>query len=131
MNVHLMLEQSGSFVTRYGQTKRATLHIVCRENRTDLYVNMDGEFLADSGGFGDVIWRVGSAKAQRIAMTASTDHEALGLWNGSGIGAIKGLMKADHLLIEIVPYNESPAQIDFDVRRLEDAIKPLRKSCDW
>jgi type VI secretion system protein VasI len=40
-------------------------------------------------------------------------------------------MDADNLVAQITPYNESPVTAIFDTSGLENAIKPLRETCNW
>ncbi|HHD81926.1 MAG TPA: hypothetical protein ENK94_01905, partial [Campylobacterales bacterium] len=59
----------------------------------------------------------------------STDHEAT--FPPKSIGFTKDLIKHDKLLVQLTPYGDSPVMTTFDIGGLEEAIKPLRKACNW
>jgi type VI secretion system protein VasI len=130
-NVFLSLESATEFPDRYSKPKRATLLITCRENSTDLFLVFGGMFMADSGGFGQVTYRIDKKRAKTKEFTESTNHEALGLWNGSGIPLAKELIGSTTLTIRATPFNESALTVEFSTTGLAEAIRPLRQSCTW
>lgn len=130
-NVYVSLESENSFQTPLNGEQRATIQITCREKSTDFYVYMGGMFLADSSEFGSVIYRIDKNKADWMNMSESTNHEALGLWQGSGIRFVKKLTTGQNLLLKITPFNQSPITVEFKIAGLAEAIKPLRQACGW
>ena len=63
---------------------------------------------------------------------ASTDNEALGLWNGrQSIPAIRRFIGAEEIVMRLTPYNESPIEFSFSLNGLESAILPLQAACNW
>jgi type VI secretion system protein VasI len=130
-NVYLILESNGEFAGKFGSSQKATLYIACRENKTDLYVVLGDHFLASSGGFGTVTYRIDKRAAKERQFVESTDNSALGLWNGVGVSIIKELLSGASLLIRVTPFNESSITVEFTIAGLEEAIKPLRKACGW
>lgn len=130
-NVFMRLVSENTFSDRYGNQRAGDIYIVCREHRTDLYIILGGMFLADSGGFGQVTVRIDRNKARVLYFSASTDHQALGLWRGAGVGFIKQMMNGKRVLFEVTPFNESAVTVEFEIDGLDNAIKPLRKACGW
>lgn len=110
----------------------ATLHLRCLENSTNLFVKLNGHFLADIQGYGDVTYRIDDLQARTVGMKESTDNKALGLWSGgSAIPMIRRLIGHDEMLIRVTPYNQSAITVTFPIRDLEEEIKPLRSACNW
>jgi len=130
--VILHLESRDEVRGRYGDTTTPSLILRCMENTTSLFINPGGHFLSDIQGYGRVTYRIDDNQASAWNMTASTDNEVLGLWNGGkSIPQIKKLVQGESLLIRLTPYNESPLEFGFDLPGLGEAIKPLRKACNW
>jgi type VI secretion system protein VasI len=81
---------------------------------------------------GKVIYRLDEKPAGEKNMRESTDHKALGLWNGgASIPFIKQMFSHEKLLIRATPHSESPVTATFAISGLENAIKPLRENCGW
>jgi len=115
-----------------GQVGPANLIMRCMENRTNVFFRLNGAFLADSGGFGNVTLRIDDGSPINIGMSASTNNEALGIWEGNiAIGFIRPMLGAERLLIRITPFNESPVDLAFPLAGIEEAIAPLREACGW
>jgi len=88
--------------------------------------------MSDLEGRGTVTYRIDTAKAQKKEFTESTDHEALGLWNGgSAIPWIKAMFGGARMYVEATPFSESAVSDFMPISGLEEAIKPLRESCGW
>lgn len=111
---------------------RPTLIVRCLENTTAAYINFDGHHMADIQNYGRVTFRVDKQKAFTRSMDGSTDNRSLGLWGGgSAIPLIKKLIGGESLLIQATPYSESSMTFTMDISGLDEAIKPLRKACNW
>lgn len=118
--------------SRFDGMKNADLLLRCKENTTSAYFIFAGQFMSDIQGFGRIDYRVDDTKAKHVNARASTDNEALGLWNGgSAIPFIKGIMGGNSLYVRATPYNESMIEMTFPISGLEEAIKPLREACHW
>lgn len=116
---------------RFGRNKYPQVTVACVEGHTNFYFTVDGMFLADSGGFGDVVVRLDKAKARTLPMLESTDHTALGLWQGAGVKLIKQMAAAANAVVVMTPFNESQVTFEIDLTGMATALKPLRKSCGW
>ncbi|WP_162500811.1 type VI secretion system-associated protein TagO [Modicisalibacter coralii] len=115
-----------------GPAGYATLHLRCLENSTNLYVKMNGHFLADSGGYGRVTYRIDDNRAHTVSMHESTDNKALGLWSGGrAIPVIRRFFGHDQVIMRVTPFNQSPVEVKFPIKGIEEKIKPLRTACHW
>jgi type VI secretion system protein VasI len=130
-NVFLNLKSNDQIEGRLGRQGYANINIACSEGKTDIYFTFAGQFLADIQGYGDLIVRLDKEKARTISFTESTDHEALGLWNGSGGRFIKSLFGRKKMLVRVTPYNQSSITTEFNIAGLDLAISPLRAACRW
>ncbi len=130
--VQLSVAAREPFADRFGRPHTARLWLRCVENTTALILDFADTFMADTGSFGVVTIRLDKGKAFEKRMTESTDHNALGLWNGgSAIPLIKSMFGKDAMLVRATPYSESPITVEFPVSGLEEAIGPLREACGW
>ncbi|QDC11359.1 hypothetical protein FHY55_19910 [Oceanicola sp. D3] len=128
----LRLESRDVVRGKYNGTATPSLILRCMENTTSMFINPGGHFLSDIQGYGKVTYRIDDLKAASWRMSASTDNEVLGLWSGSkSIPQIKKLIQGNSLLVRLTPYNESALEFGFDLAGLNEAIKPLRKACNW
>jgi type VI secretion system protein VasI len=94
-------------------------------NVTSSYVDLE-----NSLGSGDikVTYRIDNGKSVTEIWGISNRHDSVGRWNsGDSIPFIKGLLKKNSIFFEIAPYISTR----FDVKGLEEAVKPLRKACGW
>jgi len=114
----------------YGEDVIPTLHIRCVENRTAVTIYFGGHFMSDHR-HGRVDYRIDDTPARHRQFRGSNNHEYLGLWRGTGIGFIKSLFGHDKLYVRATPYSESSVSTTFRIGGLEDAIRPLRHSCNW
>lgn len=115
-----------------GTSSRGELVIRCMENTTSIHTKWGGHFMADIQGLGRVSYRIDDMTASSSNMVPSSNHEALGLWNGgSSIPFIKSMLGASTFLVRATPLNESPMEMSFDISGLDVAIAPLRDACGW
>lgn len=130
-NVYLALTSDDYIRGRFGESGPMILNINCRENTTRLYIIFNGMFMSDYQ-YGTVTYRLDNKKAAKKRMQESTDHEALGLWNGgASIPFIKKMFGHEKMLVQATPYNESAVKATFTIAGIEEEIKPLREACNW
>ncbi len=110
--------------SRWG--KPVVLIARCKSNATDVYINWN-DYLGDTAR---VLTRIGSQDAVTKEWSLSTNSQATFHPIGE-ISFIKEMMKADKLVAQVTPYNESPITAVFDTAGLDNAIKPLRETCHW
>lgn len=125
-NVYLRLIAEKPVSGKYGRESQPTLLIRCKENKTNLFIPF-GFFLGSDST--RVTTRLDKEKARTSTWSISTDHEAI--FAPRDISFTKKLMQHDRLLVQLTPYGESPVMTEFDVRGLENAVKPLREACNW
>ena len=97
----------------------------CQSNKTNVYINW-GEYL---GREAIVLTRIGNNKANTSKWGISTDSKAT--FNNKPITFLKTMSKSNKLVAQITPYNESPVTAIFDISGLDNALKPLRETCNW
>lgn len=131
-NVSLTLTSSDKHPGKFGGSKESTIFIACRENTTSIYVSFADHFMSDNAGGGEVTYRIDKKEAAKKSFRESSDNSVLGLWSGaSAIPFIKGLVGGETLLLRAIPFSESAVTATFDIRGLENALKPLRTACKW
>ncbi len=97
----------------------------CQSNTTEVYINWN-DYL---GSEAEVTSRVGSATANTQRWGLSTDKQAT--FHPRPIAFLRSMLDADRFVAQVTPYNESPTTAVFDVRGLDNAIRPLRETCSW
>jgi type VI secretion system protein VasI len=116
------------------QKTRPLLHIRCKENKTNVFIDLGVGPENTSGSYGDkyafVTFRFDNDKARKEKLGVSTDRKAL-FFSGRHIPTAKKMMKHERLLITFTPSNSVPQTTTFDLKGLSDKIKPLRKACHW
>lgn len=128
-----LVSKSDELITgRFSGAGRAELLLRCLENTTNLYVKMNGHFLADIQGYGNVRYRIDDRQPATLRMKESTDNEALGLWSGGqSIPVIRRMFGHDKVTMQVTPFNQSPVTVSFPITGLEETIAPLRQACHW
>jgi type VI secretion system protein VasI len=97
----------------------------CKSNTTDLYIGWN-DYL---GSEADVLTRVGDNKAITQRWSMSTDKKAT--FHSTPISFLKGMLTSTKMVAQVTPYNESPVTAIFNTSGLENAIIPLRETCNW
>lgn len=107
--------------------------IRCMEKKTALYFNTGCHMTSSTyDDYGNITYRLDSTPAQTVSGRSSTDSKALGLWSGStAIPLIKKMFGKSSFVVRMTPYGENPFTATFSIHGLEQAIMPLRKSCNW
>ena len=123
--VILSLSSDNTIYSSY-RTERPSLYLRCAENKTEAYIAW-GVFLGSDNT--KVLLRYDKEKAKTRRWGLSTDHKAT--FVRGNIPFIKKLLKHKKLLLRVTPYSDSPVTATFDLRGLNEAIKPLRKACHW
>lgn len=124
-NVMLRLESDEEVYGSFGSS-RPSLHLQCRENRTDAYVYwgtyVDNEAVA-------VLTRFDSEKATEQRWSISTDRNAT--FAPKPIAFIRKLLEHERFLAQVTPYGKSPVLTTFTLNGLAEAVKPLVEACHW
>lgn len=126
VNVVLTLNANELVTSGYNQVE-PTLVLRCAENTTNAYL-VWGLYLGLDKT--KMLTRLDKQEALISWWSISTDNKAVFV-RGSDIQFIKKLMNHEKLLAQITPYGESPVIATFDIGGLSEAIKPLRKACNW
>jgi type VI secretion system protein VasI len=126
VNVHLVFFSNEPVKSGY-KTVKPTLHVMCVENQTNVYISWELYLGLEET---QMLTRFDKEKAKTTAWSLSTDNKAV-FYRGSAVEFAKNIMQHQSLLLQITPYGESPVMATFDVSGLTEAIKPLRQACQW
>lgn len=110
-----------------------TLTSLCRSNKTQLYIDFGSYLGSDSSSVYSkwkyITIRVGSADARKEKWGVSTDHKAA--FAPRAIRLLKEMLRADDLVVQVVPYGSNPITAVFDLSGMRSAITPLAETCHW
>lgn len=119
----IMMLTADSGRTRWGEP--VTLFARCRSNSTEVYISWN-EYL---GSESNVLTRIGDEPATSRQWSVSTNSQAS--FHPRPIAFLKEMMKADSMVAQTTPYNENPVTAIFDITGINNAITPLRETCNW
>lgn len=116
--------ESSTGRSRWG--KVPTLILRCQSNKTEMYILWDDYLGRDSQ---PVTIRVDSQGAVTLDWALSTDSKAT--FAPQPITLLKELLNSSKFIAQTIPYNSNPVTAVFDISGLDEAIKPLRETCNW
>lgn len=134
VDVYLTVESGEAVPIDYGEPQRARFQISCRDNVTTATFWIGGNYLSDYGVYGQLLYRVDDHTSQAIRAKTTADSEYIGLLSGAAaIPFVKALFGGQRLLVSARPVNQSdtPVEMEFNITGLEEAVAPLRRSCNW
>lgn len=115
-----------------GQSSPLSLIIACRSNVTSLSVTFGGNIVSSVLDEVPVSLVINGTKKLARTFEVAQDFKAVGLWTGGvSIPTVKALIGARELKLTGAQFFSKKVTAAFDVRGLEQAIKLLRKNCDW
>ena len=115
--------KSSSAVSIWG--KPIALVLRCKSYETNAYIGWQ-DYL---GSETVVTTRIGKDKAKTARWNLSND--GLSSFHTKPIDFIKNMMGNDVLVAQTTPYRESTVTAIFNISGLENAIEPLRTTCNW
>jgi len=112
--------------------------IVCLEpsmvvafSATDLSTYTD-DLLESHGEYGFVRYRLDKEQAKKMKMKLGKSQRTIGIGSSEqAISFIKEMFGHDKMLLEIDRSGRGPTTLEFSIKEIEEAIKPLRKACNW
>lgn len=107
-----------------GVTPRITIR--CKQNQTDFIVHWSTFINNDDTA---VLTRIDKDKAQTTSWNVSTDY--VSTFARNPIPLIKSMQGKSTLIVGVTPHSSSPLIAEFDITGIREAIKPLRKTCNW
>jgi len=109
-----------------------SIHMACRENETNLWIYFGDCFMSSIQGKGKITYRLDSESAINKNFRESNNNMALGLWSGGrAIPFIKQMLGHERLIVRATPFSDSKVTAEYTIDGLEEAVKPLRKACNW
>lgn len=123
-------------LTLKAEDERVWVVIRCKNNNTEFFINWDTPLEEYEDIYGNkktyVLTRIGKEDAIKATWQLSTDRQATFHPDGSPISFIKKLMLTDKYLAQVTrSYNPNPFTATFDIKGLDNAIKPLAETCHW
>lgn len=118
------------------EDERFWMVIRCKNNNTELYINW-GRYLKvytdllERHKSTPVLIRIGKEEAKESHWSLSTDERATFHPDDSIIPFIKKLIVNDTLLAQVPGIANSTHRAIFDIKGLDNAIKPLKETCHW
>lgn len=109
---------------RYGDA--LTLHIRCRNGKTEAYVDWS-TFLGSD--YITVTSRIDKLQAEKSTWSLSTDKKAS--FMPQAVTTLKKFIGASSYVVNLTPYSENPITAVFDVSASEEAFKDIRRDCKW
>lgn len=97
----------------------------CKSNKTDFYIGWN-DYL---GGKANVLARVGDKKASTSEWSMSSTKKAT--FHPQPVELLKEMLESTTFVAQVTPYNENPITAIFNTSGLNNAIKPLRETCNW
>lgn len=133
INVYLSIDANKAISGWPHDNVTPSLHIRCKENETNVYINLGMRPTTEYGSYGaDYAYlrlRHDDDKAYKEKFSVSTDGEAV--FFSSPVPTAKKMLKHKTLLVEFTPYNSSPQMTSFDLSGLGEKITPLKEACHW
>lgn len=124
IDVQLTLKASRN---SYGDNHGVYFIARCKDKKTDVYI-LWNELIDDS----EVEYKLDDNEPLKGLWSKSTDREATFYYSYLlNEEFLQTLFGAKTLSATIVPYNEIPLSVSFNMSGLEVAIIPLRKACAW
>ncbi len=112
-------------------TLRASLSIECKANTTSIDFHFGGCIVSSAAGFGRVTFLTDSDQPFEESLMSESSR-SLGHWTDEqAVPLIKKLLTKSTLRIQAKTYGDNPADLKFNIRGLDEMIKPLRSACSW
>lgn len=128
----MMLESDNIVDESAGDDGYGIVGIMCGKKTTKIIFEAGKYYLSDNGDYGRVIYRLDKEKAKATQMEVSSSKQSIGLLSGAkSIPFIKEMFGHNKMVVQITPYQKAPETMEFTIKDLEEAIKPLREACGW
>lgn len=115
---------------KYG--KSIDLMLRCQSNTTEAYIVWN-DYLGNDGDIYDhykyVTYRIDKNPAKKARWTISTDNEAT--FVSKPIEFIRQLSNSSKLVVQTIPYNESPTNAVFDLSGIDKVAAQVAETCHW
>jgi Type VI secretion system VasI, EvfG, VC_A0118 len=109
------------------KTETPTLLIRCRERKIDLIIHVGMSANVEYGGGHTVRVRLDDRPPEKQNWSESTNNEAL--FAPRPLDLARRIAAAERMRFEFVPFNASPAIVEFDVHGLKEKLAELEATC--
>jgi type VI secretion system protein VasI len=130
-NIIISLDATASIFGRPAKANTASLILWCKDRKPAVSVvtGMSPQNFTYGPDGGVVIIQFDKEKSKRHHVLQSNDEKAIFLEKSEGL--INKMIQHNRMFLTFSPFNSSPAMATFDLRGLEDAMKPLKNTCNW
>ena len=105
------------------------LYVRCKEKKAEAYINVGMQQDVEHGLYNQSTVRIrfDSQEASSLIAKHSTDGEALFFQDSQTI--IDQMLQYEMMVFGFTPFNSNPVETSFNLRGLNEAIKPLQEAC--
>lgn len=129
--VELTLDAMNTYNDWLTRSHRPTLVLICRSNKTEVYIDNGSPANPELGKFQKVTIRLRFDDASPITLIASESTDSEALFFPSPIAQIRRMLRAERMRYEFTPFRSSSKVVEFDLRGLSNEIAPLQETCNW
>ncbi len=110
---------------------RPSIHIRCKENKTDLYINFDTSLaiVPDKLDTGDVRIRLDGQKPRKYNWTSATNGQAY--FARMPINLLRDMSAAKKMKVEFTPFNGNTQIVSFDLTGIDVHLPDVAAACNW
>ncbi|QHJ78458.1 MAG: hypothetical protein [Bacteriophage sp.] len=111
--------------------KYGTIFIACSKPFTTIAFTT-GDLLNEYDGTSLVRYRLDKEQAKTTDMVVAKPNYAIGFWEEKkSVPFIKDMLGHEKIIVEIKRYGLGDATMEFSIKGIDEAIKPLRQACNW
>jgi len=126
-NVYLLLDAENR-IQGWLDTFLPTLVVRCKEHEVNVYINVGTQTAVEyNSDLSTARIRFDQDEAQTISMSGSTDGDSLFFPDPNQ--ALQQILSHEILLFGFTPFNANPVETKFDLRGVNEVIKPLKEAC--
>lgn len=128
-NVYLSLEAEDTVEDLLEGTVRPRLWLQCEEGATSAFVDWGFPI---GGGQKQLTARLDREDAETAVLQISDDFRSIGGFRGPNVvDYVQRMLAATLFTVRTTSISNDPLTVTFDLRGLDEAIQPLRQSCNW
>lgn len=111
--------------------KYGTIYIACSKPFTTIAFTT-GDLLKEYDGTSLVRYRLDKEQAKTTDMVVAKPNYVIGFWEEKkSVPFIKDMLGHEKMIVEIKRYGLGNATMEFSIKGIDEAIKPIRQACNW
>ncbi len=128
-DVYMYTISSDTQPNSIGRPETSNFGIRCMDNTTAVWIESP-QYVSQNWQKVKYAFNDGSIKLK--SFNSAKGGDAIGLFNGkSSIPFVKSMFGKDKLVVQFSSYKSAKIEYEFPITGLEEAIKLLRKACNW